>query len=279
MNKLFISAFLCCAISSAIAQSDSIYLWQNAVPGESSPKKVPVITTLDDGSVRVTEETNPFFAVFRPAVGMGNGKAVVIVVGGAYVRLAVHKEGYAVAQWLTGLGYTCFVVHYRVPDKRDGALQDVQRAIRLIRYRAKDYGIDPNRIAAMGFSAGAHIVARIGLKEGERDYPPQDKADSVSFRPNALVIMYPGYLDGGPNRSLTPELKPSATTPDTFIFQSMDDGIVQSAFALAQGLRAAGVNTELHIVPEGGHGYGIYPGNKAAETWPGLLANWLTDHL
>ncbi len=133
-------------------QSDSIYLWSTTVPGENKPKSAPVAKTLDDGSIRVVEVTDPFLAIFDPK-GKKNGKAIVICPGGAYVRLAVHKEGYAVAEWLMQLGYTVFVLQYRVPEKRDGALQDLQRALRIVRATANRYGIDPAQVGAMGFSA------------------------------------------------------------------------------------------------------------------------------
>jgi len=261
------------------AQTDSLYLWPNAVPGESSPKKEPVPTTLDDGSIRVIEVTNPFLAVFKPEPAIKNGKAIVVCPGGAYVRLAVHKEGYTTADWLTGLGYTVFVLHYRVPNKRDGALQDLQRALKIVRSEAKLYGIDAGKIGAIGFSAGAHLVARAGMTEPSQSYPTQDTADKQSGTPDRMIIIYPGYLDGGPNHSLTPDLKAKANTVDTFIFQTMDDGSAYSSFALATALRDAKANVELHMLPQGGHGYGMYPGNKAAETWPKLLEGWLKEHL
>jgi acetyl esterase/lipase len=261
------------------AQTDSVYLWPNAVPDQIKPKGQPVITTIDDGTTRVTEVTNPFFAVFEPKKEIKNNKAIIVCPGGGYVRLAVHKEGYTIANWLASLGYTVFVLQYRVPNVRDGAFQDMQRAIRLIRYNAKKYGIDPNKIGAMGFSAGAHVVARLGMADSTQTYPTQDAADKEHGRPDCMIIIYPGYLDGGPNKSLTPELKASSKTVDTFIFQAMDDAIVQSSFALAAALRDAKANVELHLVPKGGHGFGMIAGNKAAETWPPLLAAWLKDHL
>lgn len=276
--KLFI-IWLLIVNHNLYAQVDSVFLWPETVPGQTKPKAEPVITTIDDGTTRVTEITNPFFAVFEPKKEVKNNKAVIVCPGGAYVRLAVIKEGYSAANWLTGLGYTVFVLHYRVPDARAGAVQDIQRAIRLIRYNAKKYGIDPNKIGAMGFSAGAHLAVRLGMSDSTITYPLQDAADAVSGKPDALIIMYPGYLDGGPNKSLSTDLKVSARTPDTFIFQSMDDGIVQSSFALAAALRDVKANAELHIVPQGGHGYGMTPGNKAAEAWPRLLAPWLKEHL
>jgi acetyl esterase/lipase len=261
------------------AQEDSIYLWPGAAPHETKQKGQPITTTIDDGTTRVTEVTNPFFAVFFPKKENQNGKAIIVCPGGGYVRLAVHKEGYTIANWLTSLGYTVFVLQYRVPDNRDGALLDFERSIRLIRYNAGKYGIDPKKIGAIGFSAGAHVVARAGMVETLLPYPKQDAADEEYGRPDCMIIIYPGYLDGGPNKTLTPELKATAKTVDTFIFQAVDDAIVQSSFALAMALRDAKANVELHLVPKGGHGFGMTPGNKAAETWPGLLAPWLKDHL
>jgi acetyl esterase/lipase len=261
------------------AQTDSLYLWPNTVPGESGPKKEPVPTTLDDGSIRVIEVTNPFLAVFKADPAVKNGKAIVVCPGGAYVRLAVHKEGYTTAEWLSRLGYTVFVLHYRVPDKRDGALQDLQRGLKIVRSEAKRYGIDAAKIGAIGFSAGAHLVARAGMTQPSQTYPTQDAADKQSGAPDRMIIIYPGYLDGGPNHSLTPELKAKANTVDTFIFQTMDDGSAHSSFALATALRDAKASVELHMLPKGGHGYGMYPGNKAAETWPKLLEVWLKEHL
>ena len=96
--------------------------------------------------------TNPFLAVFKADPAVKNGKAIVVCPGGAYVRLAVHKEGHTAAEWLTKLGYTAFVLHYRVPNKRDGALQDLQRALKIVRNEAKHYGIDAAKIGAIGFS-------------------------------------------------------------------------------------------------------------------------------
>jgi acetyl esterase/lipase len=245
------------------------------VPGEHKPKSLPVPTTLADGSIRVIEVTNPFLTVFEPEVK--NGKAIIICPGGGYVRLAVHKEGYTVAAWLSKLGYTVFVLQYRVPDKRAGALQDLQRSLRIVRSRSKDYGIDPGKVAAMGFSAGAHIVTTAGLTEVEPTYTKEDDADSHSPRPDRMIVIYPAYLAEEPDGLLRPGLKATPSTAHTFIFQTMDDRLAPSSFALATALRNANANVELHMLPKGGHGFGMDPGNKAAETWPKLLERWLAD--
>jgi acetyl esterase/lipase len=278
-SKYLVLALLLAATDYLLAQTDSIYLWTNEVPGESKLKSSPVLTRLDDTSIRVIEVTNPFLAVFLPNASHKNGKSIIVCPGGGYIRLAVHKEGYTIANWLTGLGYTVFVLQYRVPNKRDGALHDFQRALRLVRANAKKYGLDPTKVGAIGFSAGAHVVARAALTETIPPYPIQDSGEHESARPDRMILIYPAYLDGGSNQSLSPDLKASAKTVDTFIFQTMDDTHVNSSFALAVALRNAKANVELHLLPEGGHGYGMVPGNEAAETWPKLLEHWLKEHL
>jgi acetyl esterase/lipase len=262
-----------------LAQNDSVYLWTNEVPGEIKPKSSPVLATVDDGGIRVVEITNPFLAVFLPKASNKNGKSIIVCPGGGYVRLAVHKEGYTIANWLTELGYTVFVLQYRVPNKRDGALHDLQRALRLIRANAKTYGLDAARVGAMGFSAGAHVVARASLSETIPQYPIQDGADRESARPDCMVLIYPAYLDGGPDKTLSPDLKASGAAVPTFIFQTRDDTYVHSSFALATALHDVKANVELHLLPKGGHGYGMTAGNDAAETWPNLLHHWLKEHL
>jgi acetyl esterase/lipase len=273
MKRLLL--FACFTVTNLFAQKDSVYLWPGAVPGETGPKSAPVITTIEDGTTRVTEVTNPLFTIFTPAPAKKNNKAMIVCPGGGYVRLALHKEGFAIADWLRNLGYTVFVLQYRVPNKRDGAAQDIQRTIKLVRFNAKKYGIDPDKIGAIGFSAGAHVVARAGMSDSLPGYPQQDVADGVSGRPNCMMIIYPGYLSDGPNRSLTTELKASENTVPTFIFQTMDDNSALSSFALGTALRNAKANVELHMLPKGGHGYGLYPGNVAAESWPKLAEEWL----
>ena len=275
MVRVSLVLFIIC-MQTAYGQSDSIYIWPRSVPGETKPKQLPVPTTLADGSIRVIEVTNPFLTVFRPKVS--NRKAIIICPGGGYVRLAVHKEGYKVATWLSRLGYTVFVLQYRVPDKRDGALQDLQRSIRLIRSSGKEFGLDPEKVAAMGFSAGAHIVATAGLTTVSPLYPEQDDADRLSPVPDGMVVIYPAYLAEKPDLKLSPQLKTDSASVDTFIFQTMDDSLAPSSFALATALRNGGASVELHMVPKGGHGYGMEPGNKAAEAWPKLLEVWLAEH-
>ena len=150
------------------AQSDTLYLWPGKVPNETEPKSSTVIDIHPNGETRVIKVTNPFLAVFLPQPDKKNHKGIIVCPGGAYTHLAVHKEGFTTAEWLTKLGFTVFVLEYRVPDNKAGALQDIQRAFRLVRFLSGKYGIDPGKIGGIGFSAGADLVARAGLTDPDK---------------------------------------------------------------------------------------------------------------
>lgn len=254
----------------------TIGLWPGKVPGETKEKQKPIIDTIrNDNTLRYSEITNPVMEFF-PASPAGNrGGAIVICPGGGYNILAYDKEGTEIANWLNSIGYSAFVLQYRVPDKREGALQDAQRAIRLVRTNAAKYNIDASRIGIMGFSAGGSLSARAGTQFNIRSYEPVDKADSMSCRPDFALLIYPAYLDQGPDRTLTPELKLAKDSPPMFLFETADDPYGNSALVMAGALRDAKIPVELHFLPEGGHGYGLRPGKVAAETWPALAEKWL----
>lgn len=255
---------------------DLLHLWPGKVPGESKEKLAPVTAASEnDNIIRIAEVTDPAMQVFLPEKSLKNGAAVIVCPGGGYHILAWDLEGTEVAAWLNKNGYAAFVLQYRVPDNKAGALQDVQRAIRIIRRDALKYGVDPEKIGVMGFSAGGSLTARASTLFNKQSYSPVDKADSLSCRPSFSMLIYPAYLDQGPELSLTPELKLSGDMPPIFIFQTSDDQYGNSALVMAQSLRNAKLSVELHLLPVGGHGYGLRPGNLAAETWPVLAEKWL----
>jgi acetyl esterase/lipase len=259
---------------------DTIYLWPGPVPGEAGPKSEPVLSPNNDRGVeRISEVTNPDLIVFPAKAGEANGAAVIVSPGGGYNILAIDLEGIEIAKWLNSLGYTAFVLEYRVPRKRDGALQDLQRAIRIVRSRADEWKLDPDKIGVMGFSAGGSLSARAETRYNERTYKPVDKTDSISCRPSFGVLIYPAYLDEGPGHTLTPELNVNKDTPPTFLFATADDHYSNSVLIMAGALRGAKVPVELHLMPTGGHGYGLRKGNPAAEKWPGLAADWMAKTL
>lgn len=273
LGILFIMLGLNTAIS---AQQQTIHLWPGTVPGEPAAKQMAQVTADGSNNVkRLTDVTDPLLEVFPAPANNNNGVGIIICPGGGYNILAINLEGYEVAAWLNKLGYTAFVLQYRVPKKEAGALQDAQRAIRIVRSRAAEWRLQPDKIGLMGFSAGGSLTARAATLYNVNAYTPFDKADSLSARPAFGILVYPAYLDKGENRTLTPELKPDSQTPPMFIFATSDDSYGNSALVMAGALRDAKATAELHFYAKGGHGYGLRPGNPAAEVWPGLLEKWL----
>lgn len=209
-------------IAPALAAESSptvINVWPGLAPGETTSQTGT--STTQGGVTRMTDVTQPQLLVFQPE-GKGPHPAVMICPGGAYGILATDLEGTEVAHWLNGLGFVAAVLHYRVPNKREGADQDAQRALSLLRSRASEFGIDPNRLGVMGFSAGGHLSARLATGFAQRAYPPIDAVDSVSCRPDFALLIYPAYLAdkaGG----IAPEVKPQAGAPPMFLAQTADD--------------------------------------------------------
>ena len=272
---LLFSLLLMAALNSN-AQTKT-YLWPGAVPGETEAKHEPVLSDNQSGNVRrTTNVTNPAILAFLPAGSINNGYSVVICPGGGYETLAMDKEGSEIAQWFNKMGYNAFVLEYRTPKKRLGALQDLERAVRVIKSSAAKWKIDPEKVGVIGFSAGADMAAKLSTEYQDSAYAPVDDADKLSCKPAFAMIIYPGYLNDGPDKTLTPELsKMDANTPTTFVFQAADDGSGGSSTTYALALQKAKAPVEFHLVPKGGHGYGMRPGNPAAEAWPGYAEAWL----
>ena len=273
---VFILSLFLSVLNTFSQKKEIIYLWPGRVPGETKEKSAPVITPAgSDNVIRYDEVTNPLIEVYTPEASNNKGAGVVVCPGGGYRILAYNKEGTEIAEWLNSLGYTAFVLQYRVPDKRDGALQDAQRALRIVRANAGKWNINPDKIGIMGFSAGGSLSARSATRFNIKTYQPVDKTDSLSCRPAFVMLIYPAYLDQGQDNTLTPELTLTPETPPMFIFQTADDTYGNSAIVMAGALRRAKIPVELHILPSGGHGYGLRPGKEAAETWPLLAEKWL----
>lgn len=261
-------------LNSGLCQ-DTIHVWPGLVPGEKEPPHPAVVSDNHSGNVtRLTDVTDPVLEVFKPDSGMEKNISIIVCPGGAYKILAIDKEGYEIARWLNTLGITAYTLQYRVPDKQDGALQDIQRAIRLVRQT------DPLKtIGVMGFSAGGSLSARAATLFDKKTYKPVDNADTLSCRPDFAVLIYPAYLDLGENHSLTPELVIGADTPPFFIFNTADDSYGNSSLVMTTALRDHKIPVELHVMPKGGHGYGLRKGKLAAETWPGLLKKWIDNEV
>jgi acetyl esterase/lipase len=280
MKKTIAIFLIMCSLNLFSQKKEIINLWPGKVPGELKEKQSPVIDTSNkDKIVRFDEVTNPAIEVFLPDGATKNRSAVIVCPGGGYGILAYDLEGTEIAEWLNKLGFTAFVLQYRIPDKKEGALQDAQRAVRIVKANSQKWNISPENIGIMGFSAGGSLSARASTNFNRKTYVPVDNFDSLSCRPSFTMLIYPAYLDQGPDLTLTPELELSEDVPPFFIFQTADDPYGNSALVMAGALRNAKLPVELHFLPTGGHGYGLRPGKIAAETWPVLAEKWLKSVL
>lgn len=244
------------------------------MPGAAA-KSLEAEVQRGDGFHRVTNISRPTLTIFRVAQEDAKpAPAVIVCPGGGYSYVVVDKEGYAIAAWLNENGFTALVLKYRVPNNRDGALQDVQRAISLARARSGEWGIDPARVGVMGFSAGGNLAAKASTRFNVRSYPEIDESDKKDCRPDFAMLVYPAYLDDK-NGRLAPDLNLKAKIPPTFIVHTEDDKthVVGSRIYHAK-LSEAGIAHEFKLYPTGGHGYGLQSEGDA-KAWPGDAIEWL----
>lgn len=274
----FILTFCLTVLAAAAEKPLVLDLWPGQVPGETGPAGAEKITGTK-GRRQLTNVSKPTLTVYRPAKDKDTGVAVIIAPGGGYRILAWDHEGEDVAAWLNSIGVTGAILKYRVPRRPDhpnGPLQDAQRAISLVRSQAKEWGLDPNRIGMLGFSAGGHLTAWTSTNFDRRAYQAIDEADKVSCRPDFAVVVYPGGVVDKTRTHLAPEIRVSRETPPTFITQANDDRVgPENSAVLYLALKKAGVPAELHIYATGGHGYGLRPSKNPCSEWPKRCEEWL----
>jgi acetyl esterase/lipase len=264
------------------AEPQVINLWPAAPPGESpaGPEAAqPPKEGQADDVIRLTNINVPSLTVYAPPAEKNVGVAVVIAPGGGYNILAWNKEGTEVATWLNSLGVTGAVLKYRVPAKepRTGPVQDVQRAVSLVRSRAEEWKLDANRIGVLGFSAGGNLAARACLHYGKRQYDAIDAADQASPRPDFGVLIYPAYLIDEAGQ-LKAEYRPTKETPPIFFAHAYDDRVLpENSIALFLALKKLGVPAEVHVYSAGGHGFGLRPSEKPISAWPQRCEAWLVQ--
>ncbi|MBN1590180.1 MAG: alpha/beta hydrolase [Pirellulales bacterium] len=257
----------------------SVKLWPGRVPGKTAEERQTTLSGQGDGVQRITNVNKPTLTLFeaeRPSGGLS--PAMLVCPGGGYRLLSFDKEGTEIAEWLRSIGMTAAVLKYRVPSNRAGAFQDAQRAMGLLRQKARQWNIDPARIGVIGFSAGAHLAARLSTDHEKRAYAAVDEADRVVCRPEFAVLVYPAYLarDG---YALPSNVVVTSRTPPTFLVQAQDDKkYIDSSIAYYLALKKSGVAGELHVFPSGGHGFGLrQPDEKPIARWPELCEAWLRD--
>lgn len=245
-------------------------------------------------------EDTPTLTVFEPQMGHDNGSAVVVLPGGAYAGLAANLEGRQVADWFTARGFRAFVLSYRLTSHGyllPVPLIDARRAIQTVRARARDYYIAPNRIVIIGFSAGGHLAALSATQFVPGDANAEDPIERVSSRPDYLVLGYPwiGAISSDTSHltyckqfnlmdqcealraAYSPDLFVTKDTPPTFVYHTFTDQTVpvEQSLRFYEALVKAGVQSEMHIFANGGHGSGLGKGDAALDQWPNLLENWL----
>jgi acetyl esterase/lipase len=263
-------------------------VWPGKVPGDDAATigEEKFIDIKSAPNVKwLTNVTKPTLTIYRPAKDKDTGAAVLICPGGGYHNLAWDLEGEEVADWLNSLGVTGIILKYRCPrrpgdvkgEPAPGPLKDAQRAVSLVRSRAKEWGIDPRRIGMIGFSAGGHLVGSTATNFGKRSYEPIDGADKVSCRPDFGIMAYSGYFKRKDKDELSPTVGTPADTPPLFFVHASDDPVseVEHSVAFYLALKRAKIDAELHVYAAGGHGFGVRTKDGPCSGWTQTCADWL----
>jgi acetyl esterase/lipase len=256
-------------------EADAIPLWRDGAPGSEARRNEP--ERARDWWVKNIHD--PSLTPFLPARGMANGAAVIIAPGGGHRELVFGAEGVAPARFLAQLGVTAFALKYRLAheegstyDLEKDAGADIRRAVRLVRTRAEEWGLDRSRIGVMGWSAGGELAAMAAFRSGAGDARSLDPIERASARPDFLVLVYPG------DHAMPDEV--AADAPQAFfVAASDDDGPARTIVSLWEKYRRAGVPAEVHLFAEGQHGFnmGARSSSRAVRDWPARLGDWLGD--
>jgi acetyl esterase/lipase len=233
----------------------------------------------------LTNVTKPTLTIYRPAKDRDSGTAMLICPGGGYHNLGWDVEGEEVAAWLNSIGVTGIILKYRCPRRPGdvkgepplGPLKDAQRAISLVRSKAKEWGIDPKKIGMIGFSAGGHLVGATATNFGKRSYDPIDDVDRISCRPDFGIMLYSGYFKIKGKDDLSPTIRVTADAPPLFFVHATDDPIseVDHSVIMYLAVKRARVPAELHVYATGGHGFGVRKVDHPCSTWTRSCVDWL----
>lgn len=286
-------------IAGPVCADDPIVLklWPDGAPGAKGNQ--PAEDAFHSGDI-------PTITVFLAPKDNANGAAVVICPGGGYGFLATEHEGDEVAAWLNSLGVTGVVLRYRLGPRyqHPAQLQDAQQAIRMVRHKARDWGIDPARVGVLGFSAGGHLASTVSTHHDSGHPDATNPIERQSSRPDFSILVYPvislttHYGHGGSSRNLlgenpdpnlvqnlSNETQVTRDTPPAFLAQTNEDTAVvaENAILYALALRKAGVPVELHLFEKGAHGLGLGTGWKdriqpepSFQAWPKLCETWMS---
>lgn len=285
-------------VSSAIAAEPLVInVWPGKPPDETTdigPERTRLSPKLERKQVEVTEQTKlitavstPTLTIYRPAQDKNTGAAMVICPGGGYWDLYWQIEGEEVAEWLNSIGVTGIILKYRVPRRPDEPkgeparrpLQDAQRAVSLIRSKAGERGINPERIGIVGFSAGGHLAIATATNFEKRTYEPIDDVDKVSCRPDFAIPVYSGYLKAKDKDELAPGISVPAKAPPVFLVHGTDDIVSppENSALMYLALKKAGVSAELHLYSNTTHDFGVRQNERPYSKWTAACAEWLRD--
>jgi acetyl esterase/lipase len=267
------------------APEETLRLWDGppplALPAGKPEAYLPLDPGADPDITRLGNVTEPSVTVYHPPADRRNGSCVLICPGGGYAILAMKHEGSQVAEWLNGLGVTAAVLKYRVPSPRGEPPQlrpllDAQRAMSLIRSRATEWGVKPDRIGVLGFSAGGHLAAWL-LCEGDRraaGYP--EIVVEPPCRPDFGVLVYPAYLADPDRLRDKPQIRADQKPGPVFLVHAADDKLgPENSIEFFLELKRAGGPAELHVYQQGGHGFGMLHRGEPVHEWPARCADWM----
>ncbi|MCW3054095.1 MAG: alpha/beta hydrolase [Chthonomonadales bacterium] len=251
-----------------------IYLWPNGAPGFEARKDIPE----QAASYWVKNVNNPSLTVFLPPKEKATGAAVILCPGGGFRELGFIPEGIEAAKYFNSIGVAAFALKYRLPREPGSVYnmshprQDGLRAMRLVRSRAVEWGIDPNRIGMVGFSAGGEVVSMTAFSENAGDVSATDPIDKVSARPDFIVEIYPGGAG-------IPQALP-ANAPTAFLLVADDDDHTDSVFSIFRLYRAAKLPVEVHVFTKGQHAFNMGTRSKLTtiKNWPQRMADWMGDN-
>lgn len=302
MNKTIVLLLLSITMNS-FAQDTIIPLWpEGQIPNrvETDEREIHV----KEGILRISKVQKPTIEVYLPAKQNATGQAMLIFPGGGYNILAYDWEGTDIAKFLNGKGIAGIVVKYRLPtsesvkERYNVPLIDAQRAMRLVRSKAEQFNISPDKIGIMGFSAGGHLASTLGTHYNEKVYEPLDAADALSARPDFMNLVYPvvtftqttkhsgsqkALLKGNESEEMlkhfSNELQVTEDTPPTLLIHAADDTAVpvENSLMFFQALKDHGVSATMHIYPKGGHGFSLARQDRHLRTWTERLFEWMED--
>ncbi|MCP5518335.1 MAG: alpha/beta hydrolase [Verrucomicrobiales bacterium] len=267
----------------------TLKLWPDQPPGETTVLDPEIDTTKPDGNlvagrrvIRLGNVSEPTLTVYSPTAHRNTGAAVLVCPGGGYHILAMDLEGTEVCEWLNEIGVTGVLLKYRVPrrpdrERHEPPLEDAQRAMGLLRSRAAELGLDPQRIGVLGFSAGGNLAALLSNHHAGRTYARVDDADDLPCRPDFAALIYPAYLTvKEEGDKISPLLPVTENTPPTILVMAADDPVrPENVLHYALALKQAKVPVELHLYPNGGHGYGLRRTDNPVTAWPDRVTDWL----